>query len=275
MGLLDNFLHKSKSTPDKGKKTTETKNGMSVPCNDIVESLDCEYVLLKNEGDTAKIFDTWKELYRQGVGSEDGDEKGEGFFPLIIVPDESLAESFKMWDSYEEGILNEASGVNVDSFLKERLEDCEADESPLSDWLGEEGDAESESEPETQVGFSGSIEYDNSPYPELIIAKIPAENPWELPAWVPMGGFNDCPVPYEQVAVFKRWNEKYGAVPGLVTSAVWEFYVESPPETDEEALALAMEQYAFCGDIVWQGLGTIRDLAKSLKNCNMWFFWWD
>ena len=43
---------------------------------------------------------------------------------------------------------------------------------------------------------------------EIILAKIPTTKPWELAAWIPMGGFNDCPMPDVQVAVMKYWFEK-------------------------------------------------------------------
>ena len=118
----------------------------------------------------------------------------------------------------------------------------------------------------------------NKPYPELVIAKVPAKHSWELPAWIPMGGFNSCPTPAEQVAVFKYWNEKYGAVPGVVTGANWELELTEPPLTDADAEVLAEEQFAFCEDNVIQagdGWGTIRAQASALKGSTTWQFWWD
>ena len=95
------------------------------------------------------------------------------------------------------------------------------------------------------------------------------------PTWFPMGGFNECPLPEEQVAIFKYWYEKYGAAPALVTHDVWELYVENPPNTQEEAESLAWEQYGFCSDIVWQGIGTVNGLAGTLIHSSVWYFWWD
>ena len=40
-------------------------------------------------------------------------------------------------------------------------------------------------------------------------------------------------------------------------------------------MALALEQYAFCPDIVEQGCGTIGYLADTLAKSNKWYFWWD
>ncbi|WP_082307002.1 DUF4253 domain-containing protein [Bacillus sp. FJAT-27245] len=68
---------------------------------------------------------------------------------------------------------------------------------------------------------------------KIIIAKIPTAKPWEVAAWVPMGGFNECPMPEEQVALFKYWYEQYGATPALVDVDVWELFVENPPKTQK------------------------------------------
>ena len=92
---------------------------------------------------------------------------------------------------------------------------------------------------------------------------------------MPMGGFNDCPTPAEQAAVFKFWYEKYGAVPGAVTYDNWELYIDKPLKENNELEGLAEEQFAFCYDIVMQGCGDIRSLASCLRNSHVWYFWWD
>lgn len=92
---------------------------------------------------------------------------------------------------------------------------------------------------------------------------------------MPNGGWNACPAPSVQVAVFKYWHEKYGAVPAAATNDIWEMRVTKPPLTDEKAEELAKEHFAFCEDTVLQGYETIRGLASNLKGSTAWFFWWD
>ena len=110
---------------------------------------------------------------------------------------------------------------------------------------------------------------------EILIAKIPAQNPWELAAWIPMGGFNSCPAPEVQVAVFRYWHEKYGAIPALVTHDTWQMTLSKPPSNEEDAEVLAKEHCAFCADTITQGEVTIRELAGELKGSTVWGFWWD
>jgi hypothetical protein len=48
---------------------------------------------------------------------------------------------------------------------------------------------------EPDNGFIATYNGDK-PHSELIIAKIPAKNPWELAAWIPMGGYNSGSVKF-------------------------------------------------------------------------------
>ena len=244
-------------------------------CKAIMDYLGCDCELFKKEKSGDKIIKRWNELSEQG--------KKEGFFPLLILPEDTLAETLELAledagmectpediSAFRDAVLQEAEGIDPQSFLQERL----AEHWETYEENEIRGDFK-ECEPDDR--FYSHMD-GKKPYPELIIAKIPAKHPWELPAWLPMGGFNECPAPAEQVAVFRYWYEKYGAAPGLVTGDNWEFELTRPPLTDEDAEALAEEQFAFCEDIVVQaaaGWDTIRALASSLKGSITWFFWWD
>ncbi len=41
--------------------------------------------------------------------------------------------------------------------------------------------------------LSGFLDFSTKKSMELILAKIPTEKPWEIFAWVPFGGWNECP----------------------------------------------------------------------------------
>ncbi len=108
----------------------------------------------------------------------------------------------------------------------------------------------------------------------LCLVEIPTVNPWEVFAWLPFGGWNDCPDSEDMMAVFQYWYEKYGAVPACIGFDTLECIV-SKPVSEADAMALAKEQYAFCSDIVEQGMGSISALAEELKQSTVWYFWWD
>lgn len=73
----------------------------------------------------------------------------------------------------------------------------------------------------------------------------------------------------------RYWRDRYGARIASMTDDVVEFTVDAPPSTQQQAYALAWEQYAYCADIVDQGTQTLSNLAAGLIDADAWFFWWD
>lgn len=110
----------------------------------------------------------------------------------------------------------------------------------------------------------------------LILAKIPVQNPWEIFAYLPFGGWNECPYTPELMAAAKYWFEKYGAVPAVMTHDELEFLLPSPVPA-HTAMEAALEQYGFCPDVVDQGPAdaTVGSLADVLRQSTVWYFWWD
>ncbi|MDR2189424.1 MAG: DUF4253 domain-containing protein [Azonexus sp.] len=249
---------------------------MTKPCETIINLLGCDYELFENEPSGEKIAARHEELWEQGLR--------EGFTPLLIVVSDTLAETLELncedadvpltaagAASLRESILREAAAVDVDRFFADRLAEYMAEHED-DDVLGKFKKCEPQNALLTLVN--------ENEIAEIILAKIPTAAPWELAAWVPMGGFNDCPSPAEQVAVFKRWHEQYGAVPDLVTYDVWEMELrgKQPVNDNAEAETLAKAHFAFCYDRVMQvseEWTSIRGLASQLKNSTTWYFWWD
>ena len=122
--------------------------------------------------------------------------------------------------------------------------------------------------------LSGFVDFGTKKAAEVIIAKIPTENPWEVFAWLPFGGWNECPEPEIMMAVGKYWFQKFGAVPAVISHDILEF-VAQPLRDRSAAVGLALEQYAFCNDIIDQGCQEVCILADMLAKSSVWFFWWD
>jgi hypothetical protein len=108
------------------------------------------------------------------------------------------------------------------------------------------------------------------------LALIEAAHGWEVPvrlAWT--GGANYDLDGAQHLAVLRRWSQRYGADVLTLGSDTLELLVERPPASKDEALAVAREQFSYCPDIVWQGLGTIGALAATQARSRVWYFWWD
>lgn len=177
---------------------------------------------------------------------------------------EMLAEDREFGGASSEDSLATASTIDVDNWLSERAGEYEPE---IGDWPD-------------QAPTPGSIGVhleilSGKPKKEVAIVKIPTPRNWEAPAFVGMGGWNECPDAAVITAFAKRWFERYGAEIVSITHDVMEFTITRPPADRDLALTLAREQYLFCSDIVDQGVGEISALAATLLHSNYWYFWWD
>jgi hypothetical protein len=113
------------------------------------------------------------------------------------------------------------------------------------------------------------------PLPVVTLSLLDLKHPYEAPAYLGFGGWNDCPTPEIQVAALRDWFQRFGAVPAAMTGDVMECIVSRPPENEADSLELAADQWLFCDDIVSQGTMSVRRLAIELWRQPQWFFWWD
>lgn len=113
------------------------------------------------------------------------------------------------------------------------------------------------------------------PSDKVYVALIPTDDWTTIPAYLRWGGWNENPGPEWHVAALRSWRDRYGVELVGLSSDVLNLTVVRKPQSRDEALALAREQYAYCADIVDQGVGTINHLAKGLMAYDWWFFWWD
>ena len=111
---------------------------------------------------------------------------------------------------------------------------------------------------------------------EMLLLQIPTDDPADIPAYLPFGGWNDCPNAETQLAFTHYWREKYGAIPAALDGAdCLEFLVERPVTDPIEAKNLAVEQFAFCSDLPFQVFEDFEQLTEFIHQSRQWYFWWD
>ncbi len=216
----------------------------------------------------------------------------EGFVPMLIAVDETLWEclvmnsgerqdetqddtfDFDCVTQYRRAILSQPvknGRMVLERRCGERRSEAEDD---AMDWdtevLGEMAGGG------VNDRFLGYWDYETRKTMPLILAHIPVKHPWEVFAYLPFGGWNECLDTDELMAVTKYWFEQYGAVPAVMTHDVLEFDLPAPVP-QERAMEVAQEQYAFCPDVVDQGGedATVGALADTLRQSDKWYFWWD
>ena len=253
------------TTGTTGTTAGKAEANMSESAKTIVAFLGCDYEHFANTMGYV-IYARYEALVAQG--------RKEGFTPLILLPNDTLAEIFDFefldmvygtgktpasFAAWREQTIAQAAKLDAKALLGKKL--------PL--WLRTGSFVPAL--PRTALMVQRSVR----PEEEALLVKIPTRNPWELAVWIPMGGFNECPDPMEQAAIFRYWHEQYGAVPALLMGHdLWELQLTRPPQSDADCEALAKEHFNFCPDLALME-GTTRGYASKLRGSTVWQFWWD
>lgn len=254
----------------------QSKEAYTESTRRIIESLDCPYQVFTSSQTANEVEEGYKLAAIRG--------KKEGFTPLLVVSSDILAdilESLKKEPSARDTVIQQPE-KNAEEMLKEWYEEFieeyqEMDEEETREaWYSQTGEELVEELGETISEFTSFCISSDNEIEETILLEIPVKNPWEVIAWVPMGGWNECPAADDMMEVCRYWYKKYGAVPALVSTDTLEFVLEQPV-SKEESMQAAKEHYAFCTDRVDQGTetGTLAELASCISKSNYWFFWWD
>ena len=251
----------------------------------MMKYLNCECTYFPSMKDDDPIMLAYNYAKRESVK--------EGFVPVLIKADDEILWECLIMNSdpdsdgeddytfdpdkvaeYQKKMLSapvKNSKAVLEELIGQRKEEAEDDD---MDWdeeiLGEmEGGYDNRR-------FSSYWNSDNNMTYPLILAKIPVKNPWEIFAYLPFGGWNECPDTPELMAVAKYWFEQHGAVPAAMSHDELEFLLPAPV-SEKEAIDVAVELYGFCPDVIDQGPedATAGALADVLRQSTVWYFWWD
>jgi Domain of unknown function (DUF4253) len=200
--------------------------------------------------------------------------RATGQYPFLIGDARALAQITEAagFNKTEPAAIMRASlEVDISDWIGARRKDVEGYGLVLDELLGEWPDEI----PETgSIGIHKEV-LTRTIKPEVFIGFVKIEQPWQLPAFVKYGGWNDCPGAEFHCAFHRRWQQRFGSEITGMSGDVVECIVKNPPRDQEAATALAWEQYWYCFDIVEQGCDSILNLAATLLNSPYWYFWWD
>lgn len=255
MTILDSLLHpkRAQDIPDPSA------------AKQLGELLGCAWELVDRNLNADQITALWLRELESGTQ--------QGYHPMLVAADDLLLETVSDtfdenggFDAYRAALLNAPCNHGHDILYdpENRIEFPDSD----TDHSG---------------SYRGSLQLDtllNVQRSELrrgevlMLLRIPVSDPCRVFAYLPFGGWNECPEADDLIAVCREWQKRYGAVPAMLSHDILQMYVPQPLTDADEALKLAAEMFAFCGDLS-QGIGTDRLLAKSLVGSRFWYFWWD
>ena len=218
---------------------------------------------IKVEGDNKKVMELYKLMVKDGTVN--------GYTPIIIIEDEHglmeenikfAEEDYGSFENFISSTLNFYKEVDIVDFFEDRKRYYEEEEKMS------QVDADNLYEPSNSLYLGESNE-------SVYIAKIPTNKPYEVFAYLPIGGFDECPDNSIHIAIAKYWYEKYEAIPVCIGNDCIQYKVKEPIVEEKELEELSMEQYLYCGDIIWQGVESLNNLKTSLGNSTIWYFWWE
>ena len=201
--------------------------------------------------------DVWRALHARVAQT--------GLYP-VICRDESCIENITQ-------ILEDlrADGVTMDSILAgatpeavakwRKASELDPDDIPRAEFEPEEEDDEITFDTADPVSV---LDFEEEFLDEVLILHVPASNGWEAIANLAWGNFNECPRPEVIAAHARDWHARYGAELCVVCDDTLEFLVRNRPQAQDEAIDLALEMYAFCPDIIDQGVQSVEQLAAVL-----------
>lgn len=251
----------------------------------LMRFLDCPCRFFEPMADDDPLMAAYNEALERG--------KSEGFTPVIMAVDDTLMESLVGnavgWDDMPADFM-----VNMDTvraYRKEVLSKEPPDGAEVLERLFalqreavEEGGFDcgfdrpmpEPAQPE-EDRFYGYWDFARTrkTHP-VVLAEIPTAKPWEIFAWLPFGGWNECPNTPELMAAVKLWHERYGAVPAVLSCDTLDIALPRPVPA-EDAMGAAKEHFGLCPDVIISAsegtdAGTI---AAALACSKCWFFWWD
>lgn len=181
---------------------------------------------------------------------------------------ERSVESYGCVDSTPEDLVAQASELDPLAWLAEREEaELEYYEIDAADWPEDASPNES---------LTAHLDISTGePLDQVYITVLPTNTSWAAACYLKTGGWNNMPFAHEHAALWRHWEEQYGAKIACIANDTIEFTVARPPRTRDEAMALARQQYIYCADIVHQGVQSVEALAATVLDAPVWFFWWD
>lgn len=233
----------------------------------IAEGFQCKYTVFEMGTEAELVEQAYKEAFAAG--------KEGGFCPAIICLEEYALEWLQevRGQPYSQEEILASCNDKGEEILRERfqeyMEDYEVTD--LEEFIG------TVTKGDEIHHFMGYISFkDGTLEADTLLLELPVKNPWEIIAYLPMGGWNECPSPEDMISICKYWYGKCQAVPAVFTHDVMEFY--APLSLNGvDSLEMAKEHYAFCTDRVEQSTRTykISELAAGLEHSEVWYFWWD
>lgn len=212
--------------------------------------------------------------------------KTDGYTPVILALDrrvremvESNMQDYESAEKFREAVLADTLGGKelFESGYAKIIEDYGGDDE--YDMLGESDErlelmlkarALYDKSNLWSVSYSLDMEVDGE---GVYLVQVPTENPWEVTAWLPFCGWNECPAVSDMLKECRYWYEEYGAVPAYISGDTMIFRLNEPVSDKQTAREISHQHAVFCSEFL--GMTGLDSQTADIMTSNMWSFWWD
>ncbi len=195
-----------------------------------------------------------------------------GLWPVIVDPERGLAGFSDYLIDVERGRHTEVATLMRRSWRENLGIDDEEFDVDVARPFGREFPGLARRTPGERATSVDDLLRDMTGHLGLVAVNRPAD---VLDAIGWQGAANYDADPFDLSTILRSWEDRFDAyVVGLGPDTLV-LAVARPPRDGTNAAAIAAEHFAFCPDIITQGVGTIRQYAPMLVNEPRWYFWWD
>ena len=113
------------------------------------------------------------------------------------------------------------------------------------------------------------------PTQPVALATLRAPSAWALLSQLDIGGVDDHPACHEHIALLRHWQQRHQARLIALTPQSVTLWAAQLPQDWAAAFDLAQSQLDYCpGLLAQKGLGSLRELASTLRDDGLWHFRW-
>lgn len=238
----------------------------------------CDAFQLDEKMTSAEVTELYLKEREQG--------KASGYTPVILALDRRVREMVE---------INVSDVGTPEQFREKILSDTEGGKELLDGWyarlkkdFGEDGEEDTFSESDETldlrlqtIGKHGanmlwSVKNSAEAMTDgegVYLVRVPTANPWEIIAWLPFSGWNECPNADDMAKICRHWYESYGAAPAFITGDIMMFRLDKPISDKQTARDISHQHAAFCSEFLW--MTGLDSQTADIMTSNIWNFWWD
>lgn len=256
--------------------------GSKISEEDAVDIFGCAAFRLDEKMTGTQVTDLYLKEREKGRSS--------GYTPVILALDRRVRETVE---------INVSDVETPEEFRKEILSDTEGGKELLDEWFTQLKEEYSEYEGgsfgsslfseddealdilvrEQALNVSSnlwSVDYSADMMVDgegVYLVRVPTANPWEVIAWLPFCGWNECPSADDMVKICRHWYESYGAAPAFITGDTMMFWLDDPIKDKQTAREISHQHAAFCSEFLWAT--GLNYQTADIMTSKIWTFWWD